>query len=81
MPDMDALRETYFANCDPEFFPDDDIDLETYREDLERLEGYIDNSEIWSITINNSKRSERTEEIRHLIAKAHLLVLDEMEES
>ena len=82
MPDyLDRLKETYFSDCDPAFFPDDEIDRDAYREELEALENDIDNAETWATTINDEKKSKRTEEIRHLIAKAHLLVLDEMEES
>jgi len=80
MPDMDALRELYFAGCDPAFFQDDGIDPGAYREDLERLEDYLDNATTWAETINDSKQSDRTEEIRHLVTKAHLLVFDELED-
>lgn len=81
MPDMDAMKESFFIDWDPAFFQDDGIDPDAYREDLERLEDYLDNATTWAATINDSKRSERTEEIRHLVTKAHLLVMDELEES
>ena len=82
MPDyLDALKENYFADCDPAFFPDDEpIADDGVKKDLETICNLVDNAEIVSASLYDDFPTLKTEAIRSHIAQAHLLATDVMEE-
>lgn len=79
MPDIDLLRETHFADCDPAFFPDDEEDPDELRVLLDKFEQLIDFAEFKADDLYEQRKNDRTEEIRHLIARAHILIEKEQE--
>ena len=80
MPDIDLLRETHFADCDPAFFPDDEEDPDELRVLLDKFEQLIDFAEFKADDLYEQRKNVRTEEIRHLIARAHILIEKEQED-
>ena len=80
MPDIDLLRETHFADCDPAFFPDDEEDPDELRVLLDEFEQLIDFAEFKADDLYEQRKNDRTEEIRHLIARAHILIEKEQED-
>ena len=80
MPDIDLLRETHFADCDPAFFPDDEEDPDELRVLLDKFEQLIGFAEFKADDLYEQRKNVRTEEIRHLIARAHILIEKEQED-
>ena len=82
MPDyLDPLKENYFADCDPAFFPDDEpIPEDGIKNELENLCNLLDSAEIMCALIYDDFPTLKTEKIRSHIAQAHLLATDVMEE-
>ena len=80
MLSLDSLKEIHFADCDPAFFPDDEEDPDEIRSMLDEFEELIDFAEFKADAIYEQRKNDRTEEIRHLIARAHILIEKEQED-
>ncbi len=80
MLSLDSLKEIHFADCDPAFFPDDEEDPDELRVLLDEFEQLIDFAEFKADDLYEQRKNVRTEELRHLIARAHILIEKEQED-
>ena len=78
MPNLDALRELYFADCDPQFMPDPEDMNDEYLKNMSDLYEELENFEINLHSVSSEYRTSKLIRAEALIREVKDIIESEL---